>query len=77
MLIIYSLKASDDLYYKKENEKLPICGKFIYNAGFISLDRSDAHQAVKAIKKLPILLQTTGEIFIFVLKVLEVNLGSC
>ena len=36
---------------KKENEKLPICGKFIYNAGFISLDRSDAHQAVKTIKK--------------------------
>ncbi|MBS5853221.1 MAG: lysophospholipid acyltransferase family protein [Bacilli bacterium] len=52
MLIIYSLKKHPMICItKKENEKLPICGKFIYNAGFISLDRSDAHQAVKAIKK--------------------------
>ena len=52
MLIIYSLKKHPMICItKKENEKLPICGKFIYNAGFMSLDRSDAHQAVNAIKK--------------------------
>ncbi len=36
---------------KKENETVPIVGKFIHNAGFIALDRQDAHQAIKAIKK--------------------------
>lgn len=36
---------------KMENEKIPICGPFIHNAGFIALDRSNARKAITAIKK--------------------------
>ena len=36
---------------KMENLRIPICGPFIYNAGFIALDRSSAQKAVKSIQK--------------------------
>lgn len=36
---------------KMENENIPICGPFIHKAGFIALDRTNAHKAVKAIKQ--------------------------
>ena len=36
---------------KMENLRIPICGPFIYNAGFIPLDRSNAQKAVKCIQR--------------------------
>ncbi|MCM1130572.1 MAG: 1-acyl-sn-glycerol-3-phosphate acyltransferase [Roseburia sp.] len=36
---------------KKENLKIPICGPFIHRAGFISLDREDAHSGVQMVRK--------------------------
>ena len=36
---------------KKENIKYPICGTFIYKAGYIFLDREDNHAAIHSIRK--------------------------
>lgn len=36
---------------KKENLRIPICGPFIHHAGFISLDREDAHSGVQMVRK--------------------------
>lgn len=36
---------------KKENLKIPLCGPFIHHAGFISLDREDAHSGVQMVRK--------------------------
>ncbi|MDE7105725.1 MAG: 1-acyl-sn-glycerol-3-phosphate acyltransferase [Anaeroplasmataceae bacterium] len=35
---------------KKENLKIPICGAFIHHAGFIPLDREDAHSGIKMLR---------------------------
>ena len=36
---------------KIENERIPICGPFIHNAGFIPLDRTSPQKAVKCIQR--------------------------
>ncbi|MDE6241481.1 MAG: 1-acyl-sn-glycerol-3-phosphate acyltransferase [Anaeroplasmataceae bacterium] len=36
---------------KIENLKIPICGAFIHKAGFIALDRNDAHSGIQMVRK--------------------------
>ncbi len=36
---------------KVENLKIPICGSFIHKAGFIALDRNDAHSGIQMVRK--------------------------
>ncbi|MDE7264432.1 MAG: 1-acyl-sn-glycerol-3-phosphate acyltransferase [Anaeroplasmataceae bacterium] len=36
---------------KIENFRIPICGPFIHKAGFIALDRNDAHSGVQMVRK--------------------------
>ncbi len=52
IVVVDKMKAQPILgITKMENEKIPICGPFIHNAGFIALDRSNARKAITAIKK--------------------------
>ena len=52
IVVVDKIKSQPILGITKiENEKIPICGPFIHEAGFIALDRSNARKAVSAIKK--------------------------
>lgn len=52
MVMMKYLKPLPIIFISKEgNFKIPIAGKFIYNAGYIKLNRDDPRVGIKAIKK--------------------------
>lgn len=67
MLLIEVIKKVPMICVSKpENFKIPVAGPFIHHAGFISLNRDDTKEAVKAINKASNILEgDVGHVCIF------------